>query len=269
MFWFKKRSSRPTAEDAARRLVILKHVVGAGLLAPPREMLAEMTAKWQPEEREKFHREAETQRDQLWEGLRGAGLWSHLSPCEQALAKTTMATVNHQQQVDATWRLESVQTLMWALGLLEALPPYDTQAGHDLLKQVPLADLPAFVRSARLRETKVLDEARDLAEFWHWRSRTRQLIERGDPFPDDPKMRAAGFNSYDDIVRFTARKAAEEGMIPPCIDDDFPARGKAYRDLTAEEWSEVGSITSERHFALNWLCGYAPSNRWDDTPTNT
>jgi hypothetical protein len=31
----------------------------------------------------------------------------------------------------------------------------------------------------------------------------------------------------------------------------------------------VGSITEERHFALNWLCGYAPDNDWDATPTPT
>lgn len=31
-----KTDSRPTAEDVARRLVILKHVVVAGLVAPPR-----------------------------------------------------------------------------------------------------------------------------------------------------------------------------------------------------------------------------------------
>ena len=41
------------------------------------------------------------------------------------------------------------------------------------------------------------------------------------------------------------------------------------RDLTEEEWREVTSIAAERHFALNWLCGYAPGNRWDATPTET
>jgi len=45
--------------------------------------------------------------------------------------------------------------------------------------------------------------------------------------------------------------------------------GKAYRDLSAHEWHEVGSIAVQRHFTLNWLCGYAPENRWDETPTDT
>lgn len=267
--WFKKRKSRPTAEDAGRRLVILKHIVASALIAPPRDMLQEMTAKWDTEERSNFERQAEVQREQFWKGLRDAGLWQHLSPNERAHAESTAATMTERQQVDASWRMEAAQTLMWALGMLPDLPPYDTMASRDLLKQIPSRDVVAFIRSARLRDQAEFDAARDAAEFWHWRSRTRELIERGDAFPDDPKMKAAGFHSYDDIVRFSARKAAEDGMIPPCVGDDFPAKGKAYRDLTGEEWSEIRSITAERHFALNWLCGYSPDNKWDETPTGT
>jgi hypothetical protein len=53
------------------------------------------------------------------------------------------------------------------------------------------------------------------------------------------------------------------------VDEDFAVGGKAYRDLSAEEFANVTSITVERHFALNWLCGRAPENRWDETPTAT
>ena len=45
--------------------------------------------------------------------------------------------------------------------------------------------------------------------------------------------------------------------------------GKAYCDLSAEEWANVTSISTERHFALNWVSGLAPQNRWDETPTAT
>lgn len=264
-----KRNSRPTAGDAARRLVILKHIVASALIAPPRDMLRQMTQKWTADEHEKFRQQAEAQRDQFWRMVRDAGLWQHLSPREQAHAQSTLATMTEQEQVDASWRVEAAQTLMWALGLLAELPPYDTMASPDLLKQIPSRDLAVFIRSARLRDQPEVDRAREVAEFWHWRSRTRELMERGDAFPGDEKMKAAGFHSYDDVVRFSARNGAQEGTIPPCVGDDFPARGKAYRELSPEEWSEVRSITAERHFALNWLCGYAPGNRWDETPTDT
>ncbi|MBW3542777.1 MAG: DUF4272 domain-containing protein [Planctomycetes bacterium] len=260
---------RPTPEDAARRLVILKHVVVSALVAPPREMLREISSRWSEDEHLKFERQAEERRDQFWQPLRDCGLWEHLSPHEQEYAESTMATMTERQQVDASWRMEAALVLMWALGLVPEMPPYDTSADHDLLKEFPKPDVTTFVRTARLRDLAEIDRARGTAELWHWRSRTRELIERGDAFPADDRVAAAGFRSYDDVVRFSAQKAAEKGTMPPCIDDDFPAKGKAYRDLTEMQWSEVRSIANERHHALNWLCGYAPDNRWDDTPTDT
>ena len=265
----KKHKSPPTSAEAARRLLILKHVVVSAFAAPPRDVLRQATAQWSETEQQRFRQRAVIERDQFCQRLREAGLWQHLSPLEQAYARSTLLTATEQQQLDATWRLEAAQTLIWALGMLGQMPPYDTSADPDLLKQIPSAHAAAFVESARLREQAEIERERDVAEFWHWRSRTRELIERGDPFPADEKMNAAGFHSFEDVVRFSAREGAKDGTIPACIDDDFPAKGKAYRDLSAEEWAEVRSITMERHFALNWLCGYAPGNRWDDTPTDT
>ena len=201
--------------------------------------------------------------------LRHAGLWDDLALSERDLAETTIVTMDAQQQVNATWRLEAAQVLMWALGLVPHLPPFDTQAKHDFLKRIPTGDIRRFVSSACLRSEQEIDQARDDAELWHWRSRTRQLVEDGDEFPASDQLRAAGFNTYDDIVRVTARNLAEEGRIQATIGEDFPAKGKAYRELSAVEWSVVRSITMERHFALNWLCGFAPDNKWDETPTDT
>ncbi len=66
-----------------------------------------------------------------------------------------------------------------------------------------------------------------------------------------------------------AEKAAEDGLFDRAIEGDFPAHGRSYAQLTADEWSAVSSIAMERHKALNWLCGYAPGNKWEDTPTDT
>lgn len=257
------------ASDAAGRLLILKHVVVSALSAPPRDMLQQMMERWGADESDKFSRLAESQREPFWRGLHDAGLWQHLSPREHIYAQSNHVTMTQQQQTDASWRMEAAQALMWALGLLPEMSPYDTMASHDLLKQIPSGDVAAFVQSARLRNEEEIERAREIAEFWHWRSRTRELIERGDVFQADENMKAAGFHSYDDIVRFSARNGAQEGIISACIGDDFPAKDKPYRDLSEEEWAEVRSITLERHFALNWLCGRAPNNKWDETPTDT
>lgn len=246
---------------------MLRHVIVYALTSPPRDTLDDMMKSWSPEKRADFGRDSDAKRDEYW-AVPGS-FRKFLTPWETAFAKTTMITMSAQQQIDATWRLESFQVLLWSLGLIGELPCFDVQASDDLLKGFPPEDPREFVANARLRPSNELQAARDLAELWHWRSRTRELLERGDPFPASPEMGQAGIRSYDDIVRLTARHAASDGKIPVAIDEDFPARGKAYRDLSADEWAEVRSITMERHHALNWLCGHAPSNRWDDTPTDT
>jgi len=252
-------------------LIALKYVVGYAITAPPRDTLATWFAGWSASEQAEFAREAERRREAYWGHFRALGLWGALSPQECELAATTVLTMTHPQQLNAMWRMEAVQVLMWALHLVATLPPYDVPASPNLLQAVPTEGIERFVQSARLRPNREIDQARDLAELWHWRARTRQLIEEGytlDQFDPDRKMRAAGVETLDDIVRLTAKHGKEEGRFE-VIDEDFAVHGKAYRDLSPEEWSEVRSITLERHFALNWLCGYAPNNRWDETPTDT
>jgi hypothetical protein len=250
-------------------MLVLKYVVTYAVTAPPREMLARLMRQWSADERHTFEIKAEANRVQYWEPLKRTGLWADLAPSERELAETTILTLTTQQQIKASWRVEALQMFLWALGLIPQIPPYDTQASHDILKQIPTCDDAGLGASLRLRSDQDLDRARDDAVLWHWRSRTRQLIEKGKEFPATKETRAAGFRSYNDIVRFTAHKAAKAKLFPNPIDDDFPAFGKAYGALSAEQWSMVRSITMERHFALNWLAGYAPGNQWDETPTDT
>jgi len=260
-------ANRPTARDAAQRLIILKYVAVHGLTALPRDMLEKLVVNWSQEEQEVFHRDAKTKRDEYWKGIRDLDLWDSLSPSEQAFAESTFVSMTHQQLVDASWRVEAAHTIMWALELVDDLPPYDSATDAEVIKEIPSREGRKFIAGAKLRNPDQIDRARDVAELWHWRSRTRELIERDDPVPAGVKV--AGFNSYEDIVRVTARHSADDGIITRCIDDDFPVHGKAYRDISHDEWAEVRSITMERHHALNWLCGYSPDNCWDETPTDT
>jgi hypothetical protein len=160
--------------------------------------------------------------------------------------------------------MESVMTLMWALGMIPELLPFDHQAKPDLMKQIPHEDISGFLEGAKLLDMERIGKSRSLAELWHWRSRTRELIQQKRPFPAEIPQ----FKNYDEVVRFTAKAANEKDCLK-IIEEDFAAIGKAYRDLTDEEWSSIRSIAFERHFALNWLFGYAPDNRWDETPTGT
>lgn len=116
-----------------------------------------------------------------------------------------------------------------------------------------------FIAAAILRPQPEIDRARSIAETWHWRTRTAQLVRAGRTPPQ-------GF-SAEKIVEVTAGAAHDRGFIPSPVDGDFPAFGKAYRLLSNEELGLKSSIAQERHYALNWVCGYAPD--WDHTRTDT
>lgn len=255
------RKKRPDARDVATRAIILRHVAVYALVNPPHDVLAEITNQWPAEELEKFRLASVQKRDEFWSQI--GPLRSQMSPWEREFAACTPLTMTSAQQVKASWRVEAFQVLLWALSACAEVPPYDTQADHDLLKTFPPS-----IKTPSLISPEHIDQARDDAELWHWRSRTRQLVEEGAPFSDDPQLAAAGFRSYDDIVRATARHAAAESRIK-LLDGDFGVLGKPYTAMDQAEWNTVHSITIERHFALNWLCGYAPANRWDETPTDT
>jgi hypothetical protein len=232
----------PSAGQVARRVVILKGLVGAAGWV----RLRRSAACFQNEEkREAFVREL----DVKWS--RHLGFWADqavaegVSPKERAIVAGGIGGMTAAQEVACSWRREAVQALMWALGKIDVLPPYDTMALEGLLKDVPTKEVGAFIEGAQLRPVREIEKARSAAELWHWRSRTRQLITRGE------------------VLRAT------EGLFPAIESEDFPVRGIAYRDLSLSEWKDVSSVTVERHFALNWLCGRAPGNRWDETPTGT
>jgi hypothetical protein len=256
----------PTSTEVAQRVLALRVVIAYSAACPPRAELATRQAQWPVNEQRNFFEAAIQRRDQFRQRLREMGLAQFLTPKEIQILDSTIATMTDRQQIDAGWRVESAQVLMWALNLLLAIPSMDNIASKAILKLIP-ADSALFISQAELRPAEEIRQARDVAELWHWRSRTRQLMERGDKFPE-ASMRD-GIQSFEDIIRVAAEKAAEDGVIPEPIDDDFPVRGVAYRDLSKKDWSRVRSISVERHFALNWLCGYAPPNRWDLTPTGT
>ncbi|HEX5104527.1 MAG TPA: DUF4272 domain-containing protein, partial [Pirellulaceae bacterium] len=143
------RLSRPSAAQVAERLVVLKFIVAHAMIAPPRDMLNEWMRSWPPHEYAGFEREATARNKAFWQKALDAGLWEELSPEELELASATIVTMTQQQQVNASWRIEAAQVLMWALELIPELPPYDTQASHDLLREIP--KMPDFAAQARLR----------------------------------------------------------------------------------------------------------------------
>lgn len=242
----------PNATEVAGRLLALRTVVTYAMAEPGRTVL-----------------ECEYQSKQFWDAVKSSPIFPYLSTWEREFATTTVLTMSEQQHLDALWRLEAAQVLMWALCLIPELPAPDKQADLDLSKVEILNRPTSFLSTAVLRTRAETDVARDIAELWHWRSRTEQLIREGPPFVSDEEMVRLGLRSYQDVVRLAVNAAYKRGAVHLVIGDDFAVKNKSYAELSLEEWSEIRSISVERHRALNWLCGYSPNNDWDQTPTNT
>lgn len=256
---------RPTAVDAARRLAVLTVQIHHGIAAiAPRHVLDQLKEAGNRDTWSTLVRELQAENRAAEAQLREAGLWEHMMEDERLFVATPLIELTEQQRINNSWLMEGAGCLLWALGDLDRLPEYDEQMNPDLLERAPDYMATEVAQQAALRPTTEIDAARDIAELWHWRSRTRRLQEEGGHEVRLPE----GF-TFPKIIAMAAESAGSAGHIPGPIAGDFPAFGKPYRDATPEEYASLTSIVMERHRALNWLAGYAPGHQWDKTPTNT
>lgn len=193
--------------------------------------------------------------------LRAANAWGAATSAEREFLKGGVEARTDRRFLDALWGAEALGCCLWALSVLPSMPAYDAQFESDDLGPAQGRGENELVRNG-LRPEAELARARDVAELWHWRCRTRQVAEEGTlPRPEGITL--------DRIVSEAASFASASGDIPAPIDGDFPAFGKAFRALRDDEYQQMSSIARERHKALNWLCGRAPRNRWDQVSTDT
>jgi hypothetical protein len=256
-----KQSPRPDACAAMQRAIVLSNIFLKARATPPAELLARFTKE---DDRKRLAGGLQQHFDQHIEKIRAAGLWDLFEDTEREFMLAGVFETTMRQRIDASWLAESVICLLWALGYREQIPAYDQEvdpSSNQFPKGEKARDL---IRQAALRPQAEIDKQRDWAELWHWRCRTQMLLARKkipDALPDGTAMT--------EVIRLTAVKAAEEGVFAQTIENDFPAFGKAFCDVSEEDLSKLMSIAMERHKAFNWLCGYAPENRWSDTPTDT
>jgi hypothetical protein len=150
---------------------------------------------------------------------------------ERKVASALPGEIEEQFIINATWAMESAACLLWALARLEGLPAYDTQADQGLLDLLPEGPVETLAAAASLRDSEEITRARDLAELWHWRSRTRRLQEDG-----KFKGEVAKGLSIEDVIRLAAEEAVRRGDLAEALGGDFPIFGRPYRDATADEW---------------------------------
>jgi len=192
--------------------------------------------------------------------MKGEEFWEAASPRERSLLEKPLGSWSKQEIADGQWREDALVVLLWALQPDMKMPTYDEQASQsEVMKSVPHpAASQAFVANAKFRDPGEITNARDTAELWLWRARTTQLQREHYKLPKGTDLER--------IVAETAKKAQEERLFK-AIDNDFPALGKPYAKLSAEEWQTMRSIATERLYAFNWICGYAED--WDEVPAET
>ena len=259
-----EQAQRPSAQDALRRAMILTHIHVKAVSAPPDEIIARLAEKRSEADRARFMAGMQSLNDTQQVRIRTAGLWEYLDESELAFMQTGALELSMRQRIDASWVIESIGCLCWALGYLKQLPPYDQQAGKEVIAFPKGERAASLLARAQLRERDEIDRQRDWAELWHWRCRTHMLLGTGEIQPALPNG-----TPMTEIIRLTAVSAAEDGVFPAPIKDDFPVFGKPFRLVDQEQIFSLTSIARERHKAFNWLCGYAPANRWAETPTDT
>jgi hypothetical protein len=193
--------------------------------------------------------------EQLMQWLDEEGIHRHLSESEQFLLNKTLGTWTERTLITVGWRIEALGTMLWALQRLDSLPSYDNQfEPAEILEPLDLLNPTIdFIWMASLRDDESLSAGRDQAELWNWRSRARELERMGVRPPE-------GF-SFRQIIHQTSERACRDGHISHMIDGDFPAFGKAYADLTPDEYALMSAIAYERYSALNWVCEV--TNEWE------
>ena len=138
-----------TAEQVARRLLVVVQVIGLGFEAPAESLRAY---------------------------LREHGLWEDLSNRERAMLEAEEPS--EQDRIDATWLTEATQVLVWCLGKRE-LDPF-VHFDDDLPDELPAdEDVGAFITSASLRDRDEILREADFHYRLHWAARNARSVGNG------------------------------------------------------------------------------------------
>jgi len=127
-------------------------------------------------------------REQALSILRQEGLWEYVSPAERRLLEN--ANPSQQALTDASWRMEAVWVLLWALGKVDDLDlptgVCDSDHLHQLMPKPD--DCASFISSAQLRPVSELLDETDRIYRIHWAVRDAQINKRPIPAGLDPDV---------------------------------------------------------------------------------
>lgn len=229
----------PTPERVARRALALTAVTARALLEQDDPSLPAVKENWR----------------HILDWVKSLGMDEEIEPDEWKVLQRPPGKLDQQATINATWRLEGLAVLAWALGLCE-LPPYDQLVAHrTLLGSLGILDVEiarSVITSPILRRADELQELNNQLFAFHWRVRNFWLHPGAMDFAKF--AREAWFGPLD----IRPLRLLDGDLAPgecPII--------KAPRELVQKTLSSA----LERHLAINWLTG--GGDIYSETDTST
>lgn len=228
----------PDPRRVARRALCLVAVSYRGLL----ELQADLAVA------ERFRRKA-----CRW--VEVLGLWKELEPWERHLLYSRAGHIERQQAVNASWRIEALGVLAWALGLWPRLDYDQTVPAQALLTRMRLLSLDAaeLIAGARVAPAGEIDAFALEQLAVHWR--LREWSGRTEPIDFEAFCRETDFGRQLRIERLAFGSA------------DLLVAGSPLRELSPLRLEQMLAMTQQRHQAVHWLQGWDPILSNVDTPT--
>jgi len=173
--------------------------------------------------------------------VRDLGLDDELEPNEWEILQRPLGRLDQSQQINATWRLEGLVVLAWALGRFE-IPPHDQLVNANALWRslglMNVAGANEVLAKPTLRPRPEFAALRQRLFALHWRLRNFYLHPGVMDFAE--YARTCWFGPLD-----------VSGL--PLVESDLAVGGERLDRADPDAFATAHGAALERHHAVNWL----------------
>jgi hypothetical protein len=173
--------------------------------------------------------------------VRDIGIEDEFEPWEREVLQRPLGRLDQQGQINATWRLEGLVVLAWALGRFE-IPPHDQLVAlNPLWRSLGILNLDAaraLLANPTVRSRQEIGALRNRLFALHWRLRNFHLRPGAMDFAE--YARTCWFGPLDIT-----------GL--PLVEGDLGLGGERIDRAAPNTFASTHSAAQERHQAANWL----------------
>lgn len=198
--------------------------------------------------------EREAQRQAISNWLLRMGYWDCVSEKEKQVFSSAITEKANTDILSIQRNYECVEPLLWTLGLVSELSPYDgfvTQDFHPTLKFGRNHSFDALLADCHMTPNDRIPQQRKMSMLWYWRC-LEHRSNTGEDFDMASAVKAAFGEEYLPLLHVCSQydSAAK----------DFIVTGKRAADLSDEEMLRLSIISERRFYAFEWL---STDDDWD------